>query len=470
MTRTAHLSLLFILLLSISSISYAAMQVASLRIADHPQKTRVVFDLKGAGEARVSMLQRPSRLVIRFPDAKKGLRYTRKQIQSRWIKRIRTGWGKKGYLVVLDLKKPVQFNAMRLPKRGNKPSRLVIDLTSVSTKVAKRKDDKPSASQSAKRSLAQRTLEQHQQQEKLKQQLLELTARPMKARELVVAIDAGHGGKDAGATGVHGVKEKDVTLAMARELKRMIDAEPGMRAVLIRKGDEFIPLEERPKIAKRKHADLFISIHADAFPYDRRVRGGSVFVLSREGASSAMAKLLAQRENRSLFVDTGNKKQVAYVLGDLVRKANLRASRQLGKMVLRQMAQKVHMHKLEVQAANFAVLRNLDMPSILIETAFISNPKDVRNLRSRRFHRQFAAAVVKGVKQFAATRANKPLWGERLYVYYKVKPGDNLSTIAARFGVKQRQLRKLNRLHNPNLLYVGKRLKIPVSDKLLATL
>lgn len=508
MSRKIELSILLILLLSISSVSYAAIQVTSLHIADHPAKTRIVVDLKGQGEALVSTLKHPGRIVLRFPDAKKGLRYTRKQIRSRWIKRIRTGWGKKGYLVVLDLKASVKFDVMRLPARGGKPSRLVIDLYASPVKVAE-KTDKPSPHSKLKpvastakhqkripvaketpakifkkkqlhahkktyaapvKSLAQRTLDKHQHQEKLKKQLLDLTARPMADNELVVAIDAGHGGKDTGAIGLKGVREKDVTLAIARQLKRMIDAEPGMRAVLVREADYFIPLERRPEIAKRKGADLFISIHADAFPHDRRVRGGTIFVLNREGASSAMAKFLARSENRSLFVDSANKKQVAFVLGDLVRNANLRASKELGHSVLKHMAQKVRMHKLSVQSANFAVLRNLEMPAILIETAFISNPQDVRNLRSRRFQKTLASSILAGLKQFAAKRANKHLWGERLFVYYKVERGDNLSAIAAQFGVKTSKLKKLNHLRDANLLYAGKRLKIPVSDKLLASL
>lgn len=309
------------------------------------------------------------------------------------------------------------------------------------------------------------------EQKQLQEEILKYTRRPLDDSKLIVAIDAGHGGKDTGAIGVGGVKEKDVTLALARQLKREIDKLPNMRAVLVRDGDYFIPLSERPRIAKEKNADLFISLHADAFPDDRSVRGGSIYVLNERGATSALNQALERSENGSLFMQAQKSpKKVAYILGDLTRKANLQASRGLAKTILKQLARKVRMHKLSVQSANFAVLRQLDMPSILVETAFISNPHDAANLRLRRFQQRFTAALAQGIAIYARNRADQPHWGETLFVKYRVRSGDTLSEIAQRFGTDVRTLKRLNRIKRADHLYAGMRLRVPLKDKVVAAL
>ena len=288
--------------------------------------------------------------------------------------------------------------------------------------------------------------------------------------EFVVAIDAGHGGRDAGAIGHNGVYEKNATLTMAKELKKIIDRQPGMHAVLTREKDVFIPLSRRVKIAKQKNADLFISIHADAF-HDRSVRGGSVYILSERGASSTMAKLLAKRENASLqdVSLNGMDDDVAFALSDLSRQANIKSSRTLAVTVLKEMQKTVKMHKHSVQSAGFAVLKSIDMPSLLIETAFISNPHEARNLMSKKFQLKMASAIVNGLNKYVEQYGKKPnRWGETLYVQYKVQKGDTLSQIAANYEVSTATLKKLNGIKNANSLYVGKKLKIPVSDNLVA--
>ncbi len=291
----------------------------------------------------------------------------------------------------------------------------------------------------------------------------------IKPAELVVAIDAGHGGKDTGAIGHNNVYEKHATLMMAKELKKKIDRQPGMRAILTRDKDVFIPLSKRVKIAKQKNADIFISIHADAF-HDNSVRGGSVYVLSERGASSTMARLLARSENAALdeIRLKGMDDDVAFALSDLSREANIKASRKLAKTVLKQMGKTVKMHKHSVQSAGFAVLKSIDMPSLLIETAFISNPHEARNLMSRNFQRKMASAIVDGLNQYAADMTPKQRWGDTLYVHYQVQKGDTLSEIAQTYQVSTLTLKKVNKIKNANSLYVGKKLKIPVSDKLMA--
>jgi len=258
---------------------------------------------------------------------------------------------------------------------------------------------------------------------------------------------------------------------MAKSLKKIIDGQPGMHAVLTRDKDVFIPLSKRVKIAKEKNADLFISIHADAFN-DHSVRGGSVYILSERGASSTMAKLLAKSENASLDEVSlnGLDDDVAFALSDLSREATVKESRKLAKTVLGEMQKKVKMHKHSVQSAGFAVLKSIDMPSLLIETAFISNPHEARNLMSQKFQMKMAGAIVDGLAKYVDQNTKKTRWGETLYVQYKVQRGDTLSQIAANYAVTTQTLKKLNGIKNANSLYVGKKLKIPVSEKLVAGL
>lgn len=287
--------------------------------------------------------------------------------------------------------------------------------------------------------------------------------------EFIIAIDPGHGGKDTGAIGQNHIYEKNVTLMIAKELKKLIDRKPGMHAVLTRNKDVFIPLSQRVRIAKEKNADLFVSIHADAF-HDRSVKGGSVYILSERGASSTMAKLLAKSENASLQDVSlkGMDQDVAFALSDLSRDANIKSSRKLAATVMQEMKKKVRMHKHSVQSAGFAVLKSIDMPSLLIETAFISNPQEARNLMSSRFRFKMASAITDGLTKYVKQQSRKPHWGDSLFVHYVVQKGDTLSEIAANYEVSTHSLKKLNGIKNANSLYVGKKIKIPVSDKLVA--
>lgn len=290
-------------------------------------------------------------------------------------------------------------------------------------------------------------------------------------KDLVVAIDAGHGGKDTGAIGHNNTLEKVVVLQLAKKLKKYIDAQPGMRAVLTRDKDIFIPLDKRVQIAHKKNADIFLSIHADAF-IDKSVRGGSVYVLSTNGASSVMAKVLAKSHNASLknIKLKGRDSDVAFLLSDLARSANIRASHKLGSAVLGEMGLSVKLHKSSVQSAGFAVLKSINMPSLLIETAFVSNPREAKKLRSDNFQTKMAKSIVRGISKFAKRNANKARWGETLYVNYKVQYGDTLSQIADNYGITTKLLKKINNIKKSNQLYVGRKLKIPVSEKIIATL
>jgi N-acetylmuramoyl-L-alanine amidase len=238
---------------------------------------------------------------------------------------------------------------------------------------------------------------------------------PKVDRLVTVAIDAGHGGEDPGARGRRGTLEKDVTLAIARRLKERIDREPGMRAVLTRDGDYFIGLAQRVQKARRVQADLFVSVHADAF-VQPHARGSSVFALSERGATSAAARWLAKRENESDLIGGVNldvkDPVLARTLLDLSQTATINDSLKLGKAVLGELGDINHLHKASVEQAGFAVLKAPDIPSILVETAFISNPEEEKRLKDAAYQDKMADAILSGIRSYLAK--NPPLARDRL--------------------------------------------------------
>jgi N-acetylmuramoyl-L-alanine amidase len=277
-----------------------------------------------------------------------------------------------------------------------------------------------------------------------------------------VAVDAGHGGEDFGASGAGKTREKDVVLAIARDVKRQIDATPGMRALLIRDGDYYISLQDRVRKARAHGADLFVSIHADAFP-QRKVRGSSVYALSQRGATSAQARFLAEKENAAdLFggVSLGDKDDLlAAVLLDLSITQTISDSLIFGADVLKELGGVGHVHIPRVEQAGFAVLKAPDVPSILVETAFISNPTEERMLRNPASQKRIATAIAKGITRFVARGKIQRLQtaAERRHV---VQPGDTLTGIARRYDVSLNALRRANGLDG-SLLRVGQKLLIP---------
>jgi N-acetylmuramoyl-L-alanine amidase len=225
-------------------------------------------------------------------------------------------------------------------------------------------------------------------------------------RLIIVALDPGHGGEDPGAIGPTGLREKDVVLAVALALRDRLNAVPGMRAMLTRDADFFVPLHERVAKARRVQADLFVSIHADAFTRPE-ARGASVFALSTRGASSTMARWMANKENAADLVGGVNLKvadrQVMHAMLDMSTTAQIRDSLQVGRELLKRIGQVGHLHKRQVEQAGFAVLKAPDIPSILVETAFISNPDEEARLRDRRFRDQLADALATGIRRHFAT-------------------------------------------------------------------
>jgi N-acetylmuramoyl-L-alanine amidase len=228
-------------------------------------------------------------------------------------------------------------------------------------------------------------------------------ARSRGMRPLIIAIDAGHGGQDPGASGLNGKREKDVTLAIARELARQVNATPGLKAYLTRDTDVFIPLNRRAQLARQARADMFVSIHADAAE-NRNANGSSVYVLSLKGASSQRARWLADKENASDLVGGVRLEKtsgtLASVLIDLTQSGQMKASEDAAAHVLDGLSRIGRNHKPHIERANFAVLRTSDMPAMLVETAFISNPEEERRLVDPVYQRQLARAVLDGVNTY----------------------------------------------------------------------
>ena len=490
-------------LVAVPAAAVAGYKVVDYRVGAHADKTRIVFDLAGQGRYTVARLHDPERLLIEYPQSRGGLRFTRKTINKGLIQRIRTGHGKgrSDYRVVLDLKQPVTYEVFTLAGRKRGTRRLVVDLFPSSGAIPGGK--RPTSSRPALPASPVRSEELGNDEEmdiitsmnalkhrrtrsarsvairpglstrpagrlsgnemiRLRREILKLTRRPLDDNKIIVAIDAGHGGVDTGAIGYRGIREKDITLRMAKKLKRQIDSLPNMRAILVRKGDVKIPLAMRPAIAARRNADLFISLHADSYPHSRRVRGATVYVHSRK-PSSRLAALIAKSENGEikLHPKRGGAKKVAYILDRVTRSTNVRVSRKMGAYVLKEMGRVTRLHKRKVQSANYAVLREARIPAILIEMGYVSNPQDARNLRSWKFQNKLARAIAKGVHRFAYRRANQPYWGEQLYAEYHVRKGDTLAKVAKKFGTTVSRLKRLNGMKSLRLR-AGQKLKVPL--------
>jgi N-acetylmuramoyl-L-alanine amidase len=425
-----------------------------VRLWAAPDHTRVVFDTSGSVTHKMFSLQNPDRLVIDVDSARVASSMKATQASGGLVKGVRTAAKDKSTLrIVLDLTQGAKPKAFSLKPNQQYGHRLVIDLYETGTVEQRADIGSPAKAAATPASKPVNT-------EPVKTAKT-ATAASVPLRELVIAIDAGHGGEDPGAIGRRGTREKTVVLEIARKLAALIAKEPGMRPVLIREGDYYIGLRQRIDKARKNNADLFISIHADAFR-DQRARGSSVFVLSRNGASSEMARWIAAKENAADLaggVSLDDKDDVlAGVLLDLSQSASIAASHEVASNMLSELKRLGKTHKSSVQRAGFVVLKSPDIPSILVETAFISNPVEEDNLRSSQHQAKLAQAMLSGVRDYFD---NHPPPGTlRVARKYTVKNGDTLSEIAAEYQVSLNSLRGFNSLKS-DTLRVGDTLRIP---------
>lgn len=462
------LSGLCLCLVGQATVLAEAVDIKGVRLWEAPDHTRVVFDTSGSVKHKIFSLKNPDRLVIDVPSARASAALNSTGASAGLVKGVRAAKNKRDTLrIVLDLTQGSRPKAFSLKPNGSYGHRLVIDLYEVDTaaqnsktttaKTASRAAPK-TAPKTATR-VASKTVASTASQTAKPAAVKTSTAKPL--RELVIAIDAGHGGKDVGATGRRGTREKTVVLAIARKLAALIKKEPGMRPVLIRDGDYFLGLRQRIDKARKHNADLFISIHADAFR-DRRARGSSVFVLSRRGASSEMARWIAAKENAADLaggVSLDDKDDMLTgVLLDLSQSATLAASHEVAANMLAGLKRLGKTHKSTVQRAGFMVLKSPDIPSILVETAFISNPTEENNLRNSKHQEKLARAMLNGIRDYFDN--HPPAGTMRVARKHKIKSGDTLSDIAAAYQVSLNSLRGFNSLKSDRLR-IGETLRIP---------
>jgi N-acetylmuramoyl-L-alanine amidase len=380
-------------------VTSAQAQVLSSRIWPARDYTRLTLESRSEIKHSIFAVKDPERLVLELQTDE--LSPALAELQGKvsgddpYIQGLRVGRNRPGVIrVVLDLKTDVKPQVFTLPPIAEYGHRLVLDIY-------------PAVPIDPLAVLIEQTEKRPVEEQK--------EAKPSVVRLATIVIDAGHGGEDPGALGRHGSREKDITLSIARRLKTMVDAEPNMRALLTRDGDFYLPLQARVDKARKVRADLFVSIHADAFVRPH-ARGSSVFALSERRASSEAARLLAKKENEADLIGGVNldvkDKYLAQTLLDLSQTATIDHSLRLGSSVLKRLESVNILHKPHVEQASFAVLKAPDVPSILVETAFISNPEEEQRLNDEAYQDKLARALLEGIRDYIARhppRPNSPL-------------------------------------------------------------
>ncbi|AHL31889.1 N-acetylmuramoyl-L-alanine amidase [Pseudomonas brassicacearum] len=455
-----------LLLTALAVDAVAETKVNSVRLWRAPDNTRLVFDLTGPVQHSVFTLTAPDRLVIDINGASLGAPLNVATANTP-ITSMRSAQRTPTDLrVVIDLKKAVTPKSFTLAPNAQYGNRLVVDLFDNPADAA---PPPPPPTNVATLPAVPVTPTEP---------AIKLPPAPAGKRDIIVVIDAGHGGEDPGASGSRGQREKDVVLSIARELQRQVNGMKGFRAELTRTGDYFIPLRGRTEIARKKGADLFVSIHADAAP-SAAAFGASVFALSDRGATSETARWLADSENRSdLIGGAGNvslddkDRMLAGVLLDLSMTASLTSSLNVGQKVLSNIGRVTPLHKQRVEQAGFMVLKSPDIPSILVETGFISNANEASKLSSANHQQALARSISSGVRQFFQQNpppgtyiawlrdSGKIAQGPR---DHRVSPGETLAMIAVRYQVSPATLRSANNLKSDELK-IGQTLTIPGNE------
>jgi N-acetylmuramoyl-L-alanine amidase len=423
----------------------AAVTVDSVRVRQSPERTRIVFDVSQPVDHKVFALTNPRRLVIDISEASMKSDFSDLDFTNTPIISMRSAVREENSLrVVLDLKDNVKPRSFILKPILQYGDRLVVDLYTSGQQIA------PVV----------------QKADLISQQM----------RDVIIAIDAGHGGEDPGAIGKKGkLYEKDVVLGISRKLAKYFTNEPGFKALLVRDGDSYVGLRKRTQIARDNLVDVLLSIHADAFKTPD-ANGASVFAISQRGATSETARWLAEKENRADLiggvggVSLDDKDDLlAGVLLDLSMTASLSASLEMGEEVLKHIKPINRLHKKRVEQAAFAVLKSPDIPSLLIETGFISNPKEASKLATAAHQEKMARAIYRGVRDYLSKNppagsylAWKRQGGNSELATYRIESGDTLSAIAMKHRVSAEALKKINGIRG-DIIRTGQVLKIPAS-------
>ncbi len=428
---------LIALLLIVGWHGVFAVEISNIRIWPAADSTRIIFDLSGSADYRVFPLSNPDRVVVDLKRAGLSRRLPAPALADTLLSRLRSGRRNETDLrIVLDLKNTAALKSFVLPSNDRVGHySLVLELYKVQSPAPQKMPVVSLAAREEPRYAERqpvRTMRERQRVMREPERVMREPARVMREparvmrepervmrepervtrepqqverglRDIVVAVDAGHGGVDPGAVGKNGTREKDVALAIARKLAALLNQQDGIQAVLIRDGDYFLRLRDRMRKAREHRADLFVSIHADAF-HDPRVRGSSVYVLSQRGASSEAARWLAEKENAADLIGGVTLKDkddiLKSVLIDLSQTAVLDESIKAAGAVLDGLKRLGKVHKHKVQHAGFVVLKSPDVPSLLVETAFISNPKEEEKLRASSHQNVLAEAVMQGIRDY----------------------------------------------------------------------
>lgn len=445
---TLKIFLCLCLLLSIKA--FANNQVQNVRISPTADNTRVVLDLAAAPQFKYFTLENPDRLVIDLAQVRTGSRLPATSGESALVRSIRSSSNQNTMRIVLDLAKPVKPNVFALAPAAPNGHRLVIDLP-----------DNTPASAAAPVTTATATSPPAAP-------VTPIPSSVRAARDIIIAVDAGHGGVDPGSIGPAGTYEKNLTLPIARQLVALINKEPGMRASLVRTGDYFVHINNRTDIARRMQADLLVSIHADAFT-SPTPRGAAVWVLSLRRATSEVGRMLEQTERHSellggvaeVIKDSANERYLAQTVLDLSMNHSMVTAHQVANQVLSELGKVTTLHKREPQAASLGVLRSPDIPSILVEVGFISNPQEERLLRNAAHQQKLVQSIFNGLRRhFELTPPADSLFAQRRAKEHRVQAGESLSLLAQRYNVSVDELRRHNNLRN-DTLRIGQVLRIP---------
>jgi len=387
------------MLLSVQSVAYA-VDIGQLHVQKKPRLWRFTFSANQPIKHHTLHLQNPPRVAIDIPYGHLLQPFRYSDYAQTPVKQIRIGRPKSSVMrLVFDLAYPLSVRTYTVRPNQAHSYQLVVELIGSVPDAALAIDSDPSLSRlDTVTQLPPPTLP---------------ASLPRSNRKVVVALDPGHGGKDPGATGRRGTHEKKVVLLLARQIQHEINRLPGFKAVLTRKGDYYVPLRKRLALAREYKADMFVSVHADAY-HDRQARGASVYALSERGATSEAARWLAQQENASELmggVDLSDKNNVLKsVLINLSQTAAIRASLEIGQNIIRFLARFTPLHYSRVGQAAFVVLKSPDVPSILVESGFITNLHEERNLNNSRYREKLARAITAGVSDYFQRNPPRGTW------------------------------------------------------------
>lgn len=465
-----------LMVLCFVSVQALGTQLKAITLQQQKNQTSLFFTLDGPFTHKLFFLTQPYRVVVDLKDTQLATLLTQPGLTNAVIRQMRTGNADHRTLrLVLELNQKVHVRSSPWqPPHGIYGVRVDLMYRNEPILSVTKRQNKPTSSinsQQVVHSLpltvaknVPKPILAHQAPVKVS------SGSSSGLRNVIVVLDAGHGGKDSGARGPNHSKEKDVVLAITLKLKRLIDQQPGMRAVLTRSGDYYVGLRERLDIARKYNGDIFVAIHADAF-HNPHSNGASVFALSQRGATSEAARWLAEKENYSELggVNLGELDDrngiVRSVLIDLSQTATINAGLQMGGRVLSQLGSFARLHNSRVEQARFVVLKSPDIPSILVETGFISNPTEERNLTSPAYQLRLSQAIFQGIKGYFW---ENPPHGSRIEAlvankFHLVRSGETLPAIAARYHVSVNALQNANNLRGITRLRPGQKLVIPAA-------